>query len=504
MARRHRSVWGSAQERRGADRFFADLLNGSAAQSLGEGSSEDFFGGFGEGFSPRQAESVSPESGPRSSGSSQPLEHFEQWVANSVASDAGRRPAPLGPAWVRARLQGSNKPGEVTAAATELRRLDGQRVNRSGTDFRVDTAQSRVLAQASANLLPVLERLDTTAATAASCSRTFATTAALATRKDYWRTQIDNLATTNQTVLINWIIGKQTFSGNSTVQSATREAKAQVDCMRTAINTARRSASSMADPLSRSPTRDFSDQQCIWVWKYFFAASRSGLGSLCSRTSATYKFGSMTSGAVTTATAAMPSSRSHFTAGGEWDPVGSGAQARAHRTAWTTHLSSDQRQREILQTSSAPGISRHHWGSDVDLGSTTGSDWLSGGHLELYRWLQANALSFGITQVYTPDRPGYTSAAPLSGYAGYIEERWHWSYYPVAQALLEWAQQPAKKALILAALQAAWGDLRTSSTHSAARTSLGWGSSTNPFSYIETHWETFFFNVNRFVTPPVV
>ncbi len=106
-------------------------------------------------------------------------------------------------------------------------------------------------------------------------------------------------------------------------------------------------------------------------------------------------------------------------------------------------------------------------------------------------------------QVYTPDRPGYTASSPVTGYDGYLEERWHWSYYPVAGALLEWAQQASNKALVLARLRAVWGDVSTGSAHAAARRTLGWTSSTNPFEYIERHWERYVFNVSRYVTPPV-
>jgi hypothetical protein len=112
-----------------------------------------------------------------------------------------------------------------------------------------------------------------------------------------------------------------------------------------------------------------------------------------------------------------------------------------------------------------------------------------------------NALGFGVVQVYTSDRPGYGPGSPTAGYAGYLEERWHWSYYPVAQALLEWAG--ANKPRVLARLQAAWNDVRTGSTYASARTALGWSSTTNPFRYVEAHWEDYVFNVNRWVTPPV-
>jgi len=60
--------------------------------------------------------------------------------------------------------------------------------------------------------------------------------------------------------------------------------------------------------------------------------------------------------------------------------------------------------------------------------------------------------------------------------AGYIEERWHWSYYPAAQALLEFARGHQ-------------GDIE-------ARLLAEWGSSPQ-FSYVRTQWRQFMFNVNE-------
>jgi hypothetical protein len=429
-----------------------------------------------------------------------PPGYFTQWVENVVIDEAGRRPAPLGPAWVRERLRSASARGTIEIAASELERLDSQRASRTGTDYRADTGSTEVFRRATATLLPTLETIDTTAVRAASCTRTFANTSALATRKAHWRTQIDALATSSRAVLLDWIVGKQTFSANSTVQAATTEASEQLECLRRSATAAARGGS-MAGPGTLAPTRTFDDQLCIWLWKFFFKASRAGLSPACSSTGATHAFGSMTDAAVAACTAAMAGSASHFTAGTEWQPVGTSARAIAHRTGFVTHLTEEQRAREILQTSSAPGISRHHWGTDVDLGSTTALDWTRTPHARLYTWLKTNALGFGVVQVYTPDRPGYTASSPRTGYAGYLEERWHWSYYPVAQALLEWARD--NKPAVLARLQAAWTDVRTGSRYSGARTTLGFGTSTDPFRFIESRWEDFVFNVNRSVTPPV-
>ncbi len=90
------------------------------------------------------------------------------------------------------------------------------------------------------------------------------------------------------------------------------------------------------------------------------------------------------------------------------------------------------RARKILQWSSMPGSSRHHWGTDIDINAFENSYFESGKGLKEYEWLQANASRFGFCQPYSPkgnERP-----------AGYNEEKWHWSYLPLALPLTEQAE----------------------------------------------------------------
>ncbi|WP_417591950.1 M15 family metallopeptidase [Owenweeksia hongkongensis] len=84
---------------------------------------------------------------------------------------------------------------------------------------------------------------------------------------------------------------------------------------------------------------------------------------------------------------------------------------------------SDRAER-ILQYSSMPGTSRHHWGTDFDLNSLENSYFESGEGKKIYEWLSANAHKYGFFQPYTL----------FDDYrdAGYREEKWHWSYYPTA------------------------------------------------------------------------
>lgn len=84
----------------------------------------------------------------------------------------------------------------------------------------------------------------------------------------------------------------------------------------------------------------------------------------------------------------------------------------------------------ILEYSSAPGTSRHHWGTDLDLNSFDNGYFEKGGKGEfLYTWLQKNASSFGFCQPYND----YSER----NNKGYFLERWHWSYSPVSSKLQE-------------------------------------------------------------------
>lgn len=95
---------------------------------------------------------------------------------------------------------------------------------------------------------------------------------------------------------------------------------------------------------------------------------------------------------------------------------------------------------QILEYSSMPGTSRHHWGTDIDLNAFENAWFESGEGLKLYSWLEQNASSFGFCQVYSEkneDRPH-----------GYNEEKWHWSYLPIAKGYFELAQRHMKDDLI--------------------------------------------------------
>lgn len=97
----------------------------------------------------------------------------------------------------------------------------------------------------------------------------------------------------------------------------------------------------------------------------------------------------------------------------------------------------EARARRILEFSSMPGSSRHHWGTDVDLNDLNNPAFMPGGaHARVYEWLQAHAHEYGFCQPYTAGRA-----------AGYEEERWHWSYAPLSKPMLEQFQKVATDSL---------------------------------------------------------
>ncbi|MEL6832007.1 MAG: M15 family metallopeptidase [Bacteroidota bacterium] len=94
----------------------------------------------------------------------------------------------------------------------------------------------------------------------------------------------------------------------------------------------------------------------------------------------------------------------------------------------------------ILRWSSMPGTSRHHWGTDMDLNRLTNDYFESGEGLKVYEWLTTHAAGYGFCQPYSPkgdERPH-----------GYNEEKWHWSYLPIARQLTELARQTLADAQI--------------------------------------------------------
>jgi LAS superfamily LD-carboxypeptidase LdcB len=83
---------------------------------------------------------------------------------------------------------------------------------------------------------------------------------------------------------------------------------------------------------------------------------------------------------------------------------------------------------KILEYSSMPSTSRHHWGTDIDINSVEGAYFRKGKGLKEYNWLVKNANSYGFFQTYTQKDKGRT---------GYSVEEWHWSYLPLSKKYLD-------------------------------------------------------------------
>lgn len=83
--------------------------------------------------------------------------------------------------------------------------------------------------------------------------------------------------------------------------------------------------------------------------------------------------------------------------------------------------------KKILEYSSMPSTSRHHWGTDIDLNALNNEYFSTGKGKKEFEWLIKNAATFGFHQTYD---------SKVNGRTGYSEEKWHWSYLPLAEKYL--------------------------------------------------------------------
>ena len=107
-----------------------------------------------------------------------------------------------------------------------------------------------------------------------------------------------------------------------------------------------------------------------------------------------------------------------------WDAKFTGRRLAEGRNLAQELPGESERAVAILRYSSAPGISRHHWGTDVDLTSTS-LKWWAGQGKKTLAWLNLHAPEYGFQMVYTDGR-----------LHGYRYEPWHWSYLPLARPML--------------------------------------------------------------------
>ena len=100
-------------------------------------------------------------------------------------------------------------------------------------------------------------------------------------------------------------------------------------------------------------------------------------------------------------------------------------------------LSTNTAVNKILEYSTIPGTSRHHWGTDIDIVMETNkkvskllltSNYENNGPFnKLKKWMDKNANNYCFKLVYTnnPNRSGFNY------------EPWHYTYYPTSEKILE-------------------------------------------------------------------
>ncbi|TRZ41417.1 M15 family metallopeptidase [Robertkochia solimangrovi] len=114
-----------------------------------------------------------------------------------------------------------------------------------------------------------------------------------------------------------------------------------------------------------------------------------------------------------------------------------GIWERKYKAYTTEGLKPEEAIDKIIEWSTIPGTSRHHWGTDIDIidGSepATGDVLVpekfhgEGPYRKLRVWLEAHAADYGFYIVYTnkPDRKGFKY------------EPWHYSYAPISREMLK-------------------------------------------------------------------
>ena len=299
---------------------------------------------------------------------------------------------------------------------------------------------------------------------------------ALRQRYQLWRAQLKELAQAHPQALHAWIIGAA-----PPPEVVMQETLAMRDCMLHQLlrdaalednallldlgePPTKKTMRAWAQRLERSPKerqrlgrllttshhRDADSQAFIWHRKFLFAHPQN--------------FNLISSDAA---------QRCGLTRGGSWQPG-----SATHKRCWTQLLTPKQRQREILTASSAPGISRHHWGTELDLFNLNPRKYERGGpYADEYAWMQSHALRFGFFQPFTgPEALGEHT---------YIEERWHWSYYPIAQALHDLIH--AQRDQVQTAMFAQWD--RYEQRWSKGKLDF--------FSFVREHWLAYATNTAR-------
>lgn len=109
-----------------------------------------------------------------------------------------------------------------------------------------------------------------------------------------------------------------------------------------------------------------------------------------------------------------------------WDEKWNGKRKITHIPDITKISDPIQRSMKILEYSSMPGTSRHHWGTDFDINYLNNSYYEKGEGKIIFEWFKKNAAKYGFAQPYNDGRTD-----------GYKEEKWHWSYLPLSKKFLK-------------------------------------------------------------------
>lgn len=115
-------------------------------------------------------------------------------------------------------------------------------------------------------------------------------------------------------------------------------------------------------------------------------------------------------------------------------------QKRVWNYKWSKlsdRLTDLEKTKNILEYSSMPGTSRHHWGTEVDLNVLENNYYEHGDGRKILDWLKTNAKTYGFCQPYTSGRE-----------KGFKEERWHWSYFPLSKIYFKYISENMKDGYI--------------------------------------------------------
>lgn len=94
------------------------------------------------------------------------------------------------------------------------------------------------------------------------------------------------------------------------------------------------------------------------------------------------------------------------------------------------------RAQKIMEYSAMPGTSRHHWGTDIDINALEDEYFETQEGQKVYSWLAKNGNRYGFFQPYNDPK--------INLRKGYNEEKWHWSFLPLARPLTHRAQNLIK------------------------------------------------------------